>query len=146
LTSDVNWQAFNLTAAAIISCCVLPAGAFAVNPHTTTTGQTTSHEQANPPSTTTPPGQTKTKPPPATPAPAPAGSGKQLVHGVVQSVKPALVVVRQLDGTAVSVPYGKKTHVFVDGKLGKIDEVKTGYVLTASWKAGAPAVVLRFLH
>jgi hypothetical protein len=120
--------------AALLAGCLLCAGALAGNPHGG------------------PPGQTKKPSPPAAPAPVPApppappGAGTQVVQGVVQSMTPALVVVKQLDGTAVSVPYDKKTNIVVDGKPGKIAEVKRGYILAASWKAGKPAVVLRFVR
>jgi hypothetical protein len=80
------------------------------------------------------------------PAPAPAGAGTQHVDGVVQAVIPALVVVKQLDGSAVSVPYDKRTRISVNGKIVKIGEVKAGEVLDASWMAGKPATTLRFLR
>ena len=68
------------------------------------------------------------------------------MQGVVQSETAAVVVVRQLDGTTVNVPYDKKTQFFIDGKKAGADEVRSGYVLVASWSAGKPATTLRFLR
>ena len=68
-------------------------------------------------------------------------------NGVVQSVGASAFFVRQLDGTTVSVPFGKKTQLFVDGRHGRVTDVKPGYVLVhASWKAGSPARMLRFVR
>jgi len=68
------------------------------------------------------------------------------VQGVVQSVTPSTVVVRELDGTIVGVPISGRTKVTVDGKPARIGDVKPGYVLVATWKAGQPAPTLRFLR
>jgi hypothetical protein len=73
-------------------------------------------------------------------------AGTQSVQGVVQSVAPSTVVVRELDGTIVGVPIGARTKVTVDGKSARIGDVKPGYVLVATWKAGQPAPTLRFLR
>ncbi|HEX4520544.1 MAG TPA: hypothetical protein VH063_13270 [Gaiellaceae bacterium] len=83
------------------------------------------------------------KPAVGVPAP-PAPSGR--VQGVVQSVLPSAVSVRLLDGTAASVPYDKKTQVLVNGRPGRLADVRPGFVLAASWKAGKPAGVLRFVR
>jgi hypothetical protein len=81
-----------------------------------------------------------------TSSPAPEhGSGALSVQGVVQSVSASAVFVRLLDGTATSVPYDRRTQVFVNGKSGHIADVKPGFVLAASWKAGKAAAVLRFV-
>ncbi len=89
-------------------------------------------------------GSTPTK---NTPAPHPGrGSGKVSVQGVVQSVSASAVSVRLLDGTVSSVPYDRKTQVLVNGRSGRIVNVRPGFVLVASWKAGKPAAVLRFVR
>jgi hypothetical protein len=67
------------------------------------------------------------------------------VQGVVQSVLPAAVVVRQLDGSAINVPVDRRTRFFVNGKLARPTDVKPGFVLVATWKAGRPAMILRFV-
>ena len=64
----------------------------------------------------------------------------------MQSVSASAVSVRLLDGTASSVPYDRKTQVLVNGKSGRITDVRPGFVLVASWKAGKPATVLRFVR
>ncbi len=87
---------------------------------------------------------------PSTPAPAPTqgpSSGTTLsVQGVVQSVSGSAVSVRLLDGTMSSVPYDRKTQVLVNGKSGRVADVRPGFVLVASWKAGRPAAALRFVR
>ncbi|HEY4346222.1 MAG TPA: hypothetical protein VGM80_01435 [Gaiellaceae bacterium] len=84
--------------------------------------------------------------PPHPPAVAAAGAGPQTAQGVVQTVTPAVVVIKQLDGKAVSVPYDKKTHFFLDRKPTRVGEVKAGFVLVAAWTAGKPATTLRFVR
>ena len=79
------------------------------------------------------------------PAKATHGLVTLSVQGVVQSVLPAAVVVRQLDGSAVNVPIDRKTRLFVNGKLARPADVKPGFVLVATWKAGRPAMILRFV-
>jgi hypothetical protein len=73
-------------------------------------------------------------------------SGTLGVQGVVQSVSASAVSVRLLDGTPSSVPYDKKTEVLVNGKTGRITDVRPGFVLVASWKAGKQATMLRFVR
>jgi hypothetical protein len=68
------------------------------------------------------------------------------VQGVVQSVSGSTVTVKQLDGSTVSVGLGKSTHITVDGHPGKISDVKPGFVLVTTVKAGQPASTLRFLR
>ena len=68
------------------------------------------------------------------------------VQGVVQSVSGSAVVVRQLDGSAVSVAIDRGTKITVNGRPGKINDVKPGFVLVTTVKAGQPAPVLRFLR
>jgi hypothetical protein len=86
--------------------------------------------------------------------PVPAGktttlgptSGPQLVQGVVQQVSAKAVVLRQLDGTVVSVPVDRKTQIFVDNRPAQLAAVRPGYVVTASWAGGKAATALRFLR
>ena len=78
-------------------------------------------------------------------APSPS-SGALTVQGVVQSVSASAVAVKLLDGTAVSIPYDRKTQVLVNGRSDRITDVKPGFVVSASWKAGKTATVLRFVR
>ena len=68
------------------------------------------------------------------------------VQGVVQSVSASAVVVRQLDGSAVSVAIDRRTKITIDGRPGKIGDVKPGFVLVTTVTAGRPASALRFLR
>jgi hypothetical protein len=64
-------------------------------------------------------------------------------QGIVQSVSARAVVLRELDGTTVSVAVAPSTHVFVNGKRASVRDVKTGFVASAAWKPGNPARVLQ---
>jgi hypothetical protein len=88
---------------------------------------------------TSPMGKPASKPPQAqSPAQRQGGSA----HGIVQSVAAGAVVVKELDGSAVSVPVGSSTHIFVDGSRGSLAAVVPGFVASASWKAGKAAAEL----
>jgi uncharacterized Zn-binding protein involved in type VI secretion len=75
-----------------------------------------------------------------------AGGATVSVQGVVQSVSGSAVVVRQLDGSTVSVGINRNARITVDGRPGKISDVKPGYVLVTTVKAGEPTAALRFLR
>lgn len=75
-----------------------------------------------------------------------SGGSSVSVQGVVQAVSGSAVVVRQLDGSLVSVGIDRKTKVIVDGHPGKIGDVKPGFVLLTTVKSGQPAANLRFLR
>jgi hypothetical protein len=68
------------------------------------------------------------------------------VLGVVQAVSTAGVSVKRLDGTSVVVPVDKNTKVTIDGKPARLADVRPGAVLSATWKTGEPAVLLRFVR
>jgi hypothetical protein len=68
------------------------------------------------------------------------------VQGVVQSLSGSTVVVRQLDGTTVSVGISRATRITIDGRSGKISDVKPGFVLVTIVKAGQPISTMRFLR
>jgi hypothetical protein len=143
----VRCSALKPALVALAAAALLPAGALAANPHgggpppktttaatttasTTTTTATTEQHHGRGPS---------------------GGHGRQngvhrTARGVVQSVGEGIVVIRQLDGSAVQVPYDAKTHFFVNGRRAKPGDVKAGYVLVASWRAGKPATTLHFLR
>ena len=61
--------------------------------------------------------------------------------GIVQSVSPKAIVLRELDGSTVRVPVGRGTRVFVDGKRAALRNVRAGFVASATWAAGRPARV-----
>lgn len=68
------------------------------------------------------------------------------VQGVVQAVSGSAVVVRQLDGSVVSVGIDRGTKVTVNGRQGRIGDVKPGFVLLTTVRSGQPATTLRFLR
>jgi hypothetical protein len=74
-----------------------------------------------------------------------SGNATVSVQGVVQSVGSA-VVVKQLDGSTVSVGISRNTRITVDGRPGKISDVKPGFVLVTTVKAGQPTSALRFFR
>jgi hypothetical protein len=77
---------------------------------------------------------------------APGQGGSSSVQGVVQAIFSSTVLVKQLDGTAVVVPVDRHTQVFVNGRPAQWSDVKPGFVLIASWQAGRPPALLRFLR
>src|SRR4029078_8099346 len=79
----------------------------------------------------------------ASPGKSSAAHGAGTGEGIVQAVSTSAIVLRELDGSTVTVPVGSSTHVFVDGKKALLREVKVGFVASATWKAGKPAPVLR---
>jgi hypothetical protein len=74
------------------------------------------------------------------------GKAKVAVQGVVQSVSSSAVVIRQLDGSTVSVEINRSTRITIDGHPGKSSDVKLGFVLVTTVEAGQPASTLRFLR
>jgi hypothetical protein len=69
--------------------------------------------------------------------------GREAHRGIVRLVSAKAVVLKELDGSTVTVPVDAKTRVLVDGKPGSLDEVKPGFVAVATWQAGQAARVLR---
>jgi hypothetical protein len=100
-----------------------PAAALAASPHSA--GGDPSH------------GKPASKPP----KPQSPGQQKQAgsAHGIVQSATAGAVVVKELDGSTVSVPVGPSTHVFVDGLRATVSGIQPGFVASATWKAGKAA-------
>jgi hypothetical protein len=68
-----------------------------------------------------------------------AGRGE----GIVQSVSANAIVLRELDGSTVSIAVASSTHVFVNGTQASLPDVKAGFVASAAWKAGGSARVLQ---
>jgi hypothetical protein len=74
------------------------------------------------------------------------GPGQQQAgsaHGIVQSVAPRAVVLKELDGSTVSVPVAPSTRVFVNGARAALGAVEPGFVASASWRTGRPASELQ---
>src|SRR5712691_3912540 len=88
-----------------------------------------------------PPNAPKTKPEQAkTPTVHP---GERTDQGVVQSVSASAIVVKELDGSSVSVPVNAQTSILVDGRAALLQDVKPGFVAIAKWKDGKPAQEVR---
>jgi hypothetical protein len=74
--------------------------------------------------------------------PSPAAGGV-VERGIVQSVAPATVVLRALDGTEVAVAVGPETRVRVNGRAATLAMVRRGFVAEAVTGGSGPALVLR---
>ena len=75
-------------------------------------------------------------------APSPA-AGRVIERGIVQSVGPATVVLRALDGSEVTVAVGPATRVRLNGRAATLAMVRRGFVAEAATTANGPAVVIR---
>jgi hypothetical protein len=76
----------------------------------------------------------------ATPSSA---AGRVVERGIEQSVGPATVVLRALDGTEVAVPVGPETRVRLNGRAATLAMVRRGFVAEAVTDGGGPALVIR---
>jgi hypothetical protein len=77
-------------------------------------------------------------------AAAPAGAADSLVErGIVQSVGPAEIVLRALDGTEVTVEVGPATRVRLNGRAATLAAIRSGLVAEAVTVGDGPAVVIR---
>jgi hypothetical protein len=68
---------------------------------------------------------------------------RQIRRGIVQAVFTRAVVLKQLDGTTLTVPVDARTRVLVDGRRSMLTDVKPGFVAVAVLKPGGPAQELR---
>ena len=76
-------------------------------------------------------------------APA-AAAGRVVERGIVQSVDPAAVVLRALDGTEVTIPVGPETRYRLNGRATTLGAIRQGFVAEAVTRtSGGPAVVIR---
>jgi len=75
-------------------------------------------------------------------APSPA-AGRVIERGIVQSVGPATVVLRALDGSEVTVAVGPATRVRLNGRAATLAMVRRGFVAEAATTANGRAVVIR---
>jgi hypothetical protein len=78
------------------------------------------------------------------PALAQAGRDKLTTDtGVVQSVAPTEITLRELDGTLVSLAVGPETRVRLNGDRARLEDVKPGFVATVVHKGTEPALAIR---
>jgi len=73
-------------------------------------------------------------------------AAKQIDKGVVVSVSPSLLVLRQLDGTIVSVSVNGHTQVVLDGVPASLASLKPGFLAAALHFGTAPARQVRALR
>jgi hypothetical protein len=66
-----------------------------------------------------------------------------LDRGRVQSMSSSVVVLRERDGSVVSVPVGARTKVHVNGQPGSLSDVQPGYTATTVRLDGGAARELR---
>jgi len=71
---------------------------------------------------------------------------EQTDQGVVQSIAGGTVVLKELDGSAVSIPVDQGTVILVDGRQGALRAVKPGFVAIAKWKPGGTAQLLQVFN
>lgn len=75
---------------------------------------------------------------------APAMAADRVVErGIVQSVEPAGVVLRALDGTAVAVPLAVETRYRVNGRPATIADLRPGFVAEVVRSGTGAAIVVR---
>ena len=91
-------------------------------------------------------GKSSSKSGPPTTTVSHSGDATVSVQGVVQSAGGSAVVVKQLDGSTVSVGISRNTHITVDGHPSRVSDVKPGFVLVTTVKAGQAASTMRFLR
>jgi len=72
-----------------------------------------------------------------------AAAGRVVERGIVQSVGPAEVVLRALDGTAVAVEVGPATRVRLNGRPAPLAAIREGFVAEAVTVGDGPARVVR---
>jgi hypothetical protein len=72
-----------------------------------------------------------------------SAAGRVVERGIVQSVGPATVVLRALDGTEVTVAVGPATRVRLNGRAATLAMVRRGFVAEAVTLRRGRALVIR---
>jgi hypothetical protein len=77
-------------------------------------------------------------------AAVPAVAADRVVErGIVQSVEPAVVVLRALDGTEISVPLAAETRYRLNGRPATIADLRPGFVAEVVRSGSGAAIVVR---
>jgi hypothetical protein len=77
-------------------------------------------------------------------APSPAGVRNLTVdRGVVQSITPTQIVLRELDGSVVALAVDASTRVLLNGAPARLRQIKPGFVATVVHDGTLPARVIR---
>lgn len=64
-------------------------------------------------------------------------------RGVVQSVSPTQIVLRELDGSSVSLAVGPNTRVLLNGLPAQLGDIQPGFVAAVTHNGSRPARVVR---
>ena len=72
-----------------------------------------------------------------------APGGLTIDRGVVQSVSPSRIVLRELDGSTVGIAVGPRTRVLLNGLPAVLSDVRPGFVAAVAHDGSAPARVIR---
>ena len=72
-----------------------------------------------------------------------ASHTREVDRGVVQSVAATHIVLRELDGTLVSVAVTPGTRVFVNGRRAALADLQPGFVAAVTHNGPAPATAVR---
>jgi hypothetical protein len=64
-------------------------------------------------------------------------------RGVVQSVSPAQIVLRELDGSSVALAVGPRTRVLLNGEPAQLSDIRPGFVAAVTHNGSRPARVVR---
>ena len=122
----------------VLVLAAAPAG-LAANPNAAAGSNPNAAAHSNPPAAHSPNG-TSGKP---TSAGSSASHAERTDQGVVQSIVAGTVVLKELDGSAVSIPVDDGTVILLDGRQGALGDVKPGFVAIAKWKPGGSARLLQ---
>jgi len=72
-----------------------------------------------------------------------AGPKHEVDRGVVQSVSPSHIVLRELDGGVLTISVGPRTHVFLNGRPAALTDIQPGFVAAVTRKGDEPALAIR---
>ena len=64
-------------------------------------------------------------------------------RGIVQSVSPAQIVLRELDGSSVTLAVGSATRVLLNGSPAQLTDIRPGFVAAVAHNGPRPARVIR---
>jgi len=123
-------RSIKLFAALVLALAVAPAG-LAANPNAAAGSKPAPSQNQN---------GKNGKPPSAGNS---SSHAEQIDQGVVQSIAGGTVILKELDGSAVSIPVDQGTVILVDGRQGDLHNVKPGFVVIAKWKPGGTAQLLQ---
>jgi len=72
-----------------------------------------------------------------------ASAAVTIDRGVVQSVSPTQIVLRELDGSSVALAVGPTTRVLLNGLPAQLGEIQPGFVAAVTHNGARPARVVR---